>query len=128
LRGHEAVTPEQGIDVMKRTEEQSSRAGAATVTALGVELRTARLRVPQHVVYRAFPAETVALNLETEQYHGLNPTAGRMLAALDRTGSVPRAAREVANEFAQPLGGVERDIVNLCERLLERGLIELVAA
>jgi hypothetical protein len=91
-----------------------------------IPLREARFRVPQHVVYRVFPAETVALNLQTEQYHGLNPTAGRMLAALDRTGTVSETAREVAGEFEQPVAGVEDDVVSLCERLLERGLIEIV--
>jgi hypothetical protein len=90
------------------------------------QLREARFRVPQHVVYRVFPAETVALNLQTEQYHGLNPTAGKMLAALDRTGSVPSAARAVADEFEQPVDAIESDVISLCERLLERGLIEVV--
>ena len=104
----------------------STHAVDSGVTPGGMELRRVRLRVPQCVVYRAFPAETVALNLETEQYHGLNPTAGRMLAALDRTGSLPKAALEVANEFSQPIGEVEKDMMSLCERLLERGLIEIV--
>ena len=46
-------------------------------------LLASRARLPQHVVHRSFVAETVVLNLRTGKYHGLNPTAGRMLEALD---------------------------------------------
>jgi Coenzyme PQQ synthesis protein D (PqqD) len=83
------------------------------------------VKVPQHVVYRDFPAETVVLNLQTERYHGLNPTAGQMLAALDRPGTVEDAARSIAQRYSRPQQEVESDICGLCERLLERGLIEL---
>jgi hypothetical protein len=86
----------------------------------------ARISVPQHVVYRDFPAETVVLNLQAGRYYGLNPTAGRMLAALDRTELVEDAAKAVAGEFSRPLREVEVDICRLCAQLLDRGLIELV--
>jgi hypothetical protein len=75
-------------------------------------------------VYRSFAAETVVLNLDTEAYHGLNPTAGRMLAALDGRRTVAEAAQTVADEYARPRGDVEDDICALCTQLLERGLIE----
>lgn len=83
-----------------------------------------RLRIPQHVVYRDFPAQTVVLNLETGRYHGLNPTAGRMLAALEQAPTVAAAARIVADGYARPLAGVEHDLCELCEQLLSRGLVE----
>ena len=85
-------------------------------------LLRARVRIPRHVVYRDFPAETVVLNLQTEKYHGLNPTAGKMLAALDRAGTVSDAANQVATQFARPRSDVESDLCELCGRLLERGL------
>ena len=46
-------------------------------------LLTCKVTVPQHVVYRSFPTETVVLNLNTGKYHGLNATAGRMLDELE---------------------------------------------
>lgn len=88
-----------------------------------VALRTASLRLPQHVVYRAFPTETVVLNLQTGKYHGLNPTAGRMLEALQETGSAAAAAAAVAADYERPLEDTEADVYRLCEALLERGLI-----
>lgn len=51
-----------------------------------------RARVPEHVVHRDFQEETVVPNLETGQYHALNPTARRMLAALTEFDSIALAA------------------------------------
>lgn len=88
-------------------------------------LLRARVRIPQHVVYREFPAETVILNLQTETYHGLNPTAGQMLIALDRSATVQDAAAVIAERFSRPSREVTDDICGLCAQLLDRGLIQL---
>jgi hypothetical protein len=89
-------------------------------------LLRARVRIPQHVVYREFPVETVILNLHTEAYHGLNPTAGQMLVALDQSLTVEEAAAEISERFSRSGSDVQADICGLCAQLLERGLIELV--
>lgn len=88
-------------------------------------LLDARITVPQHVVYRTFPSETVVLNLQTGKYHGLNPTAGRMLEAVAQTGLVRDAAATVAEEFERPQDEIERDVCDLCHALCERGLVEV---
>jgi hypothetical protein len=88
-------------------------------------LLTARIRVPQHVVYRSFPSETVVLNLETGKYHGLNPTAGRMLDALVQAASVQDAAAGATEEYELPQTTIERDMCDLCHALLARGLVEI---
>lgn len=87
----------------------------------------AHVTVPHHVVHRAFPTETVVLNLETGKYHGLNPVAGRMLEVLEELGSVSESAARLAREYDQPLARLERDLSDLCADLLERGLIEVAA-
>ena len=84
-----------------------------------------RIEQPRHVVYRSFPSETVVLNLQTGKYHGLNPSAGRMLEAVIRAGSVGDAVTEVAAEFEQPQATIERDMCELCRLLLDRGLVEI---
>jgi Coenzyme PQQ synthesis protein D (PqqD) len=85
------------------------------------------VRVPDHVVFRAFPGETVALNLQTGKYHGLNPVAGRMVEALIDSGDLQATAALLAKEYDQPPETVEADLRNLCEDLARRGLIELPA-
>ena len=93
-------------------------------TSDGASLLTANVNVPQHVVYRSFPSETVMLNLQTGKYHGLNATAGHMLDELNRAMSVSDAADTLAQDYGQPLELVKRDLCELCSALLERGLIE----
>jgi hypothetical protein len=88
-------------------------------------LPTARASIPSHVVYRAFAAETVILNLETGKYHGLNSTGGRMLELLDRCESVSEALAAFASDYGKQPAEVEQDIRVFCNRLFERGLIEI---
>lgn len=94
-------------------------------TSVRDSLAETRVVVPQHVVHRSFPSETVVLNLKTGKYHGLNPSAGAMLDALARTGSVRAASANVADAYELPAETVEADVRRLCAALLERDLIEL---
>ena len=88
-------------------------------------LPTSAIKVPRHVVYRSFPSETVVLNLETGKYHGLNATAGAMLEALEVAACLRDAATSLADRYEQPEEVIERDMCELCNVLLERGLIEV---
>jgi hypothetical protein len=86
-------------------------------------LLAARMTVPEHVVYREFPDETVILNLESGTYHGLNATAARMVEVLGSGVPVSAAIDSLADEFQQPRDVIERDVLALCRALGERGLI-----
>jgi hypothetical protein len=88
-------------------------------------LLSSSVNVPQHVVYRSFPSETVVLNLQTGKYHGLNATAGRMLDALERAVSVGDAVAALSEDYEQERELLEHDVCELCGLLLERGLIEV---
>jgi hypothetical protein len=88
-------------------------------------LMNASIKVPQHVVYRSFPSETVVLNLETGKYHGLNATAGRMLEALESAPSFGEALARITASYGQPADLLEQDLRELCNVLRERGLIEI---
>lgn len=83
------------------------------------------VRLPEHVVHRSFVAETVVLNLNTGQYHGLNPMGGRMLEAVTEAPTVRRAAEAVAADYGQDPATVQDDMVAFCTDLLQRGLIEV---
>jgi hypothetical protein len=82
------------------------------------------VRVPQHVVYREFVAETVVLNLNTGIYHGLNPTAGRMLKLLDEIGDTGAVVARLASEYRRPRSEIAADLETFCADLLARELIE----
>ncbi len=90
------------------------------------ELLKTRARLPQHVVHRSFVAETVVLNLRTGKYHGLNPTAGKMLEALEAAPTVGGAVPMLASEYGLEQERIQSDLLVLTRGLLERGLIETV--
>jgi hypothetical protein len=87
------------------------------------ELLAARARLPQHVVHRSFVSETVVLNLRTGKYHGLNPTAGKMLEALEAAPTVGDAVPVLVGEYGLELEQIQSDLLALTRGLLERGLI-----
>jgi hypothetical protein len=87
------------------------------------QLLETRARLPQHVVHRSFVAETVVLNLRTGKYHGLNPTAGKMLEALVVAPTVGDAVPVLAAEYALEQEQIQRDLLALTRGLLERELI-----
>jgi hypothetical protein len=90
------------------------------------EMMSSRLHVPEHVVYRSFEAETLLLNLQTGQYHGLNETGGRMLELLKRTdGHVGEATRLLADEYGVEFDEIAMDLASFCAALAERGLVEV---
>jgi hypothetical protein len=82
-----------------------------------------RVRLSENVVHRSFGAETVLLNLDTGQYHGLRGSGGRMLELLGETGDVDESARRIACELGHPLKEVQRDMDELCRALAERSLL-----
>ena len=85
----------------------------------------AHVRVLEHVAYRNFVHETVVLNLTTGEYHGIDPTGGRILDLLAREATLGAAARTLAEQSERPLAEVERDVCAVCEELRQRGLIEV---
>jgi hypothetical protein len=87
-------------------------------------LLNATAHVPEHVVYKSFEQETLLLNLESGQYHGLNATGGRLLELLPGAGGVLREAiASLAAEYDLGFDEIAPDLVAFCSDLVERGLI-----
>ena len=91
--------------------------------AAATDLQRATIRIPDCVVRRAFPNETVVLNLETGRYHGLNSLAEAMLGAIEDKGTIPDAVRVLADRFDAAPDVIERDLEDFCRDMLDRGLI-----
>jgi hypothetical protein len=88
------------------------------------DLQRLAARVPDHVVYREIAEQTVALNLRTGRYHGLNETAGAMLAAVCDAPSIAAAAERLAPEWDVAEDVLLADLDDLCAGLERRGLLE----
>ena len=89
------------------------------------DLLAAHPRVPDHVVERAFAGESVALNLQSGQYHGLNAVGARMLESLRHARTIGDVVDPLAREFDQPREVIERDLLEFVGSLVERGIVEL---
>jgi Coenzyme PQQ synthesis protein D (PqqD) len=89
-------------------------------------LLDAAVRCPEHVVFRNFAAETVALNLETGKFHGLNVPAGRMVELVLRSERPRDVVPALAEEYAVSPEQIEGDLATLLTMLLDRELIVLV--
>jgi hypothetical protein len=77
---------------------------------------------------RAFAQETVLLNIRSAQYYGIDSIGGRFLAAIREAPTLAAASKVLADEYAQPLDQVQRDLAAFVDQLLDRGLIEIVPA
>ena len=84
-----------------------------------------RVTVPEHVVRRHFAEETIALNLETGRYHGLNKTAAAMLDALEDGAEPALLVLEIAAGSGEPVSRIEADVLTLLRVLAERDLVEV---
>lgn len=102
----------------------ASEQGNAT-RQIDVRFMGATVRVPNTVVHRSFPTETIVLDLSAGVYHGLNHVAGRMLELLSELGRVRAVADRLAEEFDAPPAQIQRDLCRVCQELVDRGLIEL---
>jgi hypothetical protein len=92
---------------------------------IDVRFMGATAHVPDNVVHRSFPAETIVLDLNAGVYHGLNHVAGRMLELIGELRRIRAVADYLATEYDAPPAKIQRDLCHVCQELLERGLIEL---
>ena len=88
-------------------------------------LRDCRAVVPDHVVFRGLAEETILLNIETGQYHGVDRVGGRFFEVIRGSDDLSAASRQLAAEYGQPLPQIEADLTRFCVDLESRGLIEL---
>lgn len=68
------------------------------------------------------------LNLQSGQYHGLNPVAAAMLEAVSAGTAPATAASALAERFEQPVERVEADLLELLGSLAERGLVDVAGS
>lgn len=91
----------------------------------GGDLLDAAITVPEHVIFRSFARETVALNLQTGSFHGLNSTAGRMVELVSRAPCARDAVGQLAQEYGVPDERIAADLEDLLGVLVDRHLIEI---
>ncbi len=87
-----------------------------------------RATVPPHVLVRFLEQESVLLNLETEQYFGLDKTGTRMWQLVTAAPSIDAAYRELLAEFDAEPELLRSDLTELLGRLVDHGLLQVLPA
>jgi hypothetical protein len=91
---------------------------------VGEALGTIAVFVPTEVLHQDLPGdESVALNLATEEYYGLDPVGSAMWRALRDGGSIEAAHERLLDHYEVDGDMLRRDLEVFVDRLVERGLL-----
>lgn len=80
----------------------------------------------QDTVYRQLEGEAIVLDLNRGVYFGLNVVGSRIWELLQAAITVRAVCDRLEHEFAVERPALERDVVGLVRRLLDKGLVELI--
>jgi hypothetical protein len=86
---------------------------------------TAEITIPKHVLVRVFENESVLLNLESENYHGLDDVGSRMWQALSESKTIQDAYEKLQSQYDVDAATLQKDLNEFVERLVQRGLVEI---
>ena len=84
----------------------------------------ARVRVPEHVLMRRVGEEHVLLNLDDENYYGLNPVGSRLIELAESGATLAQIIDQLMAEFDTSREQLESDVRRVATDLIAAGLIE----
>lgn len=84
-----------------------------------------RVRAAEHVLVRELEGESVLLNLDSENYFGLDDVGTRMWSVLTTSDTVQESFDVLAREFDVSAEQLRTDLTRLIEALIEHGLVQI---
>ena len=84
-----------------------------------------RAAAPKHVLVRLLDQESVLLNLETEQYFGLDETGTRMWHLVTTRPNIGAAYEELLAEYDVQPEQLRENLAELLGQLVEHGLLQV---
>jgi hypothetical protein len=87
-----------------------------------------KVSVAPNVLVQDLAGESVLLNLQTEQYFGLDDVGTRIWQALTERESVGKAIDALGAEYDVEPEQLQQDVENLIEDLLAHGLVEVTGS
>jgi Coenzyme PQQ synthesis protein D (PqqD) len=87
-----------------------------------------RAAAPAHVLVRVLDQESVLLNLETEQYFGLDETGTRMWQLVTTSPNIDAAYQALLAEYDVQPEMLRDNLTELLGHLVEHGLLQLLPA
>jgi hypothetical protein len=85
-----------------------------------------RAAAPAHVLVRLLDQESVLLNLETEQYFGLDETGTRMWQLVTTSPNIDAAYQELLAEYDVQPEMLRENLNELLGRLVAHGLLQVL--
>ena len=86
---------------------------------------TARVTVPEQVLFRDLAGEAVLLELASGRYYGLNETGTRMWSLLVEHGRVEEVLHDLLQEYDAPPERLREELLLFVETLASRRLLDL---
>lgn len=85
-----------------------------------------RAAAPTHVLVRLLDQESVLLNLETEQYFGLDETGTRMWQLVTTSPNIDAAYEALLAEYDVPPEMLRENLTELLGHLIDHGLLQVL--
>ncbi|HVH70482.1 MAG TPA: PqqD family protein [Candidatus Dormibacteraeota bacterium] len=87
-----------------------------------------RASAPAHVLVRVLDQESVLLNLETEEYFGLDEIGTRMWQLVTASPNIDAAYRELLAEYDVRPEVLRENLTELLGHLVKHGLLQVLPA
>jgi len=86
---------------------------------------TQRLSVPDNVMFRELEGESVILDLDSEQYFGLDEVGTRMWRLITEAESIAAAFDDLVVEYDVEAEALREDLSELIDTLIDKGLLSI---
>jgi Coenzyme PQQ synthesis protein D (PqqD) len=86
-----------------------------------------RIEISEGVIWAEVGGDVIILNVETAVYFGLDGSGGHIWRELAEHGSLEKVLQSLNRQFDVAQDELRRDIEDLLNRLVEKGLVQMIA-
>ncbi|MGK7900249.1 MAG: PqqD family protein [Hormoscilla sp.] len=87
-----------------------------------------KVSLAEDVLIQELSGESVLLNIDSEQYFGLDEVGSRMLSVLTESDSIQAANDILLQEYEVEPAKLEQDLLELIEKCVKHGLVKVTQA
>ena len=87
-----------------------------------------KVSLAEDVLIQELSGESVLLNIDSEQYFGLDEVGSRMLSVLTESDSIQAANDILLQEYEVEPAQLEQDLLELIEKCVKHGLVKVTQA
>ena len=84
-----------------------------------------KICIPEDVLFKELDGEAVILNMESGKYYGLDEVGTRMWETLSQHGQVELACQALLEEYDVAEDRLQQDLLELVDKLVSEGLLQI---